>query len=56
LGHQIEKNEIGRACSTYGESSGVKRVLARKPEGKAQLARPRRRWQNNIKMDILEVG
>jgi len=35
---------------------GVYRVLMRKPEGKKLLGRPRRRWENNIKMDLLEVG
>ena len=32
------------------------RVMARKPEGKRPLGRPRRRWEDNIKMDIQEVG
>ena len=38
-----------------GEDRGVHRVLVGKPEGKRPLGRPRRRWENNIKMD-LEVG
>jgi len=33
----------------------VCRVLVRKPEGKSPLGRPRRRWEDNIKMDIQEV-
>ena len=32
------------------------RVLVRKPEGKRPLGRPRRRWEDNIKLDLLEVG
>jgi len=32
------------------------RVLVRKPEGKRPLGRPRRRWEDNIKMDLQEVG
>ena len=32
------------------------RVLVRKPEGKRTLGRPRRRWEDNIKMDLQEVG
>ena len=32
------------------------RVLVGKPEGKRPLGRPRRRWEDNIKMDIKEVG
>ena len=32
------------------------RVLVGKPEGKRPLGRPRRRWENNVKMDLQEVG
>ena len=39
-----------------GEKRGVYRVLVGKPEGKRPLGRPRRRWEDNIKMDIQEVG
>jgi len=39
-----------------GEKRGVYRVLVGKPEGKRQLRRPRRRWEDNIKMDLQEVG
>ena len=39
-----------------GEDRGVQRVLVGKPEGKRSLGRPRRRWEDNIKMDIEEVG
>jgi len=35
---------------------GVYRVLAEKPEGKRSLRRHRRRWDDNIKMDLQEVG
>jgi len=38
-----------------GEDSGVHRVLVGKPEGKTPLGRPRRRWEDNIKMDLQEV-
>jgi hypothetical protein len=38
------------------EDRGVHRVLVGKPEGKSPLGRPRRRWQNYIKMDLQEVG
>jgi len=47
---------MGGACSAYGERRGVYRVLVGKPEGKRQLERPRRRWEDNIKMDLQEVG
>ena len=39
-----------------GEGRGVHRLLVGKPEGKRQLGRPRRRWEDNIKMDLQEVG
>ena len=39
-----------------GEDRGVHRVLVWKPEGKRPLERPRRRWEDNIKMDLQEVG
>jgi hypothetical protein len=39
-----------------GEERGVYRVLVGKPEGKKPLGRPRRRWEDNIKMDLQEVG
>ena len=35
-----------------GEERGVHRVLVGKPEGKRRLGRPRRRWEDNIKMDL----
>ena len=43
---------MGRACGAYE----VYRVLVGKPEGKRPLGRPRRRWEDNIKMDLQEVG
>jgi len=42
------------AC--MGEGRGVHRVLVGKPEGKRPLGRPRRRWEDNIKLDLREVG
>ena len=53
-GGKIEKNEMGGACGAYG--GGVHRFLVGKPEGKGPLGRPRRRWEDNIKMDLQEVG
>ena len=45
---------MGGACGTYG--GGVHRVLVGKPEGKRPMGRPRRRWEDNIKKDLREVG
>jgi len=39
-----------------GEGRGVHRVLVGKPERKRPLGRPRRRWEDDIKMDLQEVG
>jgi transcription termination factor 2 len=39
-----------------GEGRGVYRVLVGRPEGKRPLGRPRRRWKDNIKMDLWEIG
>ena len=49
---------MGGACGAYGGGEGrvVHRVLVGKPEGKSPLGRPRRRWEDNIKMDLQEVG
>jgi hypothetical protein len=38
------------------EGRGVYRVLVGKPEGRRPLRRPRRRWEDNIKMDLQEIG
>ena len=42
------------AC--MGEGRGVHRVLVGKPEGKRPLGRPRRRWVDNIRINLQEVG
>ena len=39
-----------------GESRGLCRVVVGKPKGKRPLGRPRRRWEDNINMDLQEVG
>ena len=45
-----------RHVTRMGEGRVVHRVLVGKPEGKKTLGRPRRRLENNIKMDLREVG
>ena len=51
-GDKIEKNEMGAACSAYrGEETHIQ-CLVGKPEGKRPLWRPRRRWEENINMDL----
>jgi hypothetical protein len=44
------------ACSTDGEKRNVYRILVGKPERKRPLGRPRRRWVDNIKMNLREIG
>jgi hypothetical protein len=39
-----------------GEKRNVYRLLVGKPEGKRPLGRPRRRWMDNIKVELLEIG
>jgi hypothetical protein len=39
-----------------GEGRGVYRILVGRPQGKRPLGRPRRRWNDNIKMDLREIG
>jgi hypothetical protein len=39
-----------------GEGRGVYRILVGRPEGKRPLGRPRRRWEDNIKLDLRETG
>jgi hypothetical protein len=47
---------MGRACSTNGEKMTACRILVKKPEGKRPLGSPRRRWVNNIKVNLREMG
>jgi len=47
---------MGMACSAYGDRRGVFRVLVGKSERKIPLGRPRRKWEDNNKMDLQEVG
>jgi len=47
---------MGGVCSAYGEKRDVYRILVGKPERKRPPGRPRRRWEDNIKMDLQEVG
>jgi hypothetical protein len=51
-----KKNKIGRACSMYWERTGAYRALVGKTEKRRPLERPRRRWKDNIKMDLQIVG
>jgi hypothetical protein len=50
------KNYMSRACRAYGERRSSYRILVGKPEGGRPLGRPRPRWEDNINMDLQEVG
>jgi len=54
----VKSRRMRRAghVARMGVGRGVHRVLVGKPEGKRPLGRPRRRWEDNIKMDFQEVG
>jgi hypothetical protein len=54
LGKARSRGEPNLGC--MGEGRGVHRVLVGKPEGTRPVGRPRRRWEDNIKMDLQEVG
>jgi hypothetical protein len=47
---------MGGSCSTNGEKTNAFRLLVGKPEGKRRLGKPRRRWVDNIRKDLGEVG
>ena len=53
---QIEKNEMGGKCNTYGGEERCIQGLVGKPKRKGTLGRPRHRWEDNIRMDLKEVG
>ena len=54
----IKSRRMGKArhVARMGEGRGVYRVLVGKHEGKRPLGRPRSRWEDNIRMDLREVG
>jgi hypothetical protein len=51
----VEEDEVGMACSTNGAEMNVYRILVGKPVGKRPLGRPRRRWLDNIKIDLRKI-
>jgi hypothetical protein len=46
---------MGRACRTNGEDRNGYRIIVGKPEENRPLGRPRRKWVDNIKMDLREI-
>jgi hypothetical protein len=56
VGDKIQKSVMGGACSADGKERVVYRFLVGKTEEKRQLGRLRRRWEDNIRMNLQEVG
>jgi len=56
LGDKIKKKEIAGACNMYGGQKMLYRGLREKPEGKRPLERPSHRWEDNINVDLQEIG
>jgi hypothetical protein len=52
----MKEDEVGGTCGTHGEGRGVYRVLVGRPECMKPLGRPRHRWEDNIKLDLREIG
>ena len=56
MGGKIEKNEVGGACGAYGRGERCAQGSSGETQGKEAIGEPRRRWEDNIKMDLQEVG
>ena len=54
--NEYQEHFPGVKAAGMGEGRGVYRVLVGKPEGRRPLGRPRRRWEDNTRMDLQEVG
>jgi len=54
-GPQIKEGEISESCSTRGEMISTYKTLVGKPEGKRSLGRPRRRWEDHVRMDLRKI-
>jgi hypothetical protein len=55
-GGKIEKNEMGASCVAYGGGERCTQGVGGKTRGKEAIGRPKRRWEDNTKMDLQEVG
>jgi hypothetical protein len=47
---------VGWTCGTHGEGRDIYRVLIWRPEWTISLGRPRRKWEDNIKLDLRDIG
>jgi hypothetical protein len=53
---QVKEDQIGGHIARMEEKRNAYRILVGNPEGKRPLGSPRRRWVDNIKMDLREIG
>jgi len=53
---QVKGDEVGGTCSTHVEMRSAYKILVGKSEGKRPLGRPRRKYEDDIKMDFKEIG
>jgi hypothetical protein len=53
--HHVEGDETRGACSTHGRMRNAYSILLGEHEGKIPFRRPKRRWEDNIRMDIMEI-
>jgi hypothetical protein len=53
---ELHNMRCAGCVARMGEKRNASRILVGKPEGKGPLVRPRRRWEDNIKMDLREIG
>jgi hypothetical protein len=56
LNDQVKEDEMDGVCSTHGEKRNAYRILVGKPERKRPLGKPRHRWEDNIRMNVREIG
>jgi hypothetical protein len=56
LNDQVKKDEMGKECNMHGEKRNSYKVLMGKPKGKRPLGSLIRRRDDNIKMDLREIG
>jgi hypothetical protein len=52
----MKEDEMGRAYIMHGEMINALKILVGKPEGKRPPGRPTKKWEDNIKMDLREIG
>jgi hypothetical protein len=55
-GDQNKEDEMGGACGAHGGMRGAYNILVGRPEWRRPLGRPKRRWEDNIKMNLREIG